>query len=261
MNELEELAGFARELAAAARAETLPRVRGAAAENKAGEGKYDPVTEADRAAERAIRRRIEAAFPGHGISGEEYGETAGAGRWCWSLDPIDGTRAFVCGLPTWVTLIGLLEDDRPVLGLIDAPRLDELYIGYGRRAVLASGGREEEIAVSGCAELRDARVATTDPDLLGPAGRAAFEGIAREARLVRLGLDGYGYARLAAGTIDLVIEEGLKPHDYNAVIPLIRAAGGRVGDWRGGEDYEGGRIVAAASDALFEAALERLRAA
>jgi len=251
--------GFAQRLALAARAETLPRAdQGCAAENKAGAGAYDPVTEADRAAERAMRALIQQHRPGDGISGEEYGEQAGDGRWSWSLDPIDGTRAFVCGLPSWTTLIALLEHGRPEIGVIDAPRLDELYVGGPDWARLIRAGTETPLAVSGCKRLAEARFTTTDPALFRGSEAAAFEAVRDRVRLVRYGQDAYGYARLAAGTIDLVVESGLKPHDYNALIPVIRGAGGVVGDWRGGEDHEAGRIIAAASRALFDEALALL---
>jgi histidinol phosphatase-like enzyme (inositol monophosphatase family) len=256
---LDDYARLARTLAAAARAETLPLWRGdAAVENKQGGGGYDPVTEADRAAERAMRTLIAAAFPDHDVSGEEYGAAGGAARWRWSLDPIDGTRAYVCGLPSFTTLIGLLEEGRPVLGLIDAPALDELYIGWGGQARLetASGGRA--IRVSGCAALAEARLASTDPALFSGGDTDRFARLARACRITRYGLDGYGYARLAAGSLDLVVEAKLQPHDIEAAIALIEAAGGTVTDWSGGRDFAAGRVVAAATPQLRDAALEEL---
>ena len=249
--DLEQMMRVAERLADAARAETLPRWRtGCAAADKNEGGAWDPVTEADREAERAMRALIEAEFPDHGIQGEEFPDKKGAGRWCWSLDPVDGTRSFVCGLPSWTTLIALLEDGRPILGIIDAPALNELYAGPGgeRRA-------------SGCTTLAEARLSTTDPNLFAGAEAEAWDRIRRAARTTRYGLDAYGYARVAAGSLDLVIESGLKPHDYNALVPVVRAAGGTIGDWEGGADFSPGRIVAAATTELYRAAVDALAVA
>jgi myo-inositol-1(or 4)-monophosphatase len=257
--DLSDFAAFARTLAAAARVETLGRAEvGYSVENKAGGGVYDPVTEADKAAERALRREIEAAFPEHGIQGEEYPERPAQGPYGWSLDPIDGTRAFVCGLPSWTTLIALLEDGAPVLGAIDVPRLEELYLGYSDTAVLVGGGEERALRVSGCAALGEARLATTDPYLFSGAEAEGFARLRNAVRLTRYGWDAYAYARLAAGTLDLVAESGLKPHDYNALVPVVRAAGGAVSNWSGGSDLSEGQIVAAASEALLEQAVKLL---
>jgi myo-inositol-1(or 4)-monophosphatase len=248
--DLRTMMRFAERLADAARAETLPRFRtGCAAADKNEGGAWDPVTEADREAERAMRRLIEAEYPDHGIQGEEFPEKKGEGRWSWSLDPVDGTRAFVCGLPSWTTLIALLEDGRPVLGIIDAAPLDERYCGPSR-----------ERTTSGCTKLAEARLSTTDPYLFSAPEAEAWDRVRRQARTTRYGLDAYGYARVAAGSLDLVIEAGLKPHDYNALIPVVRAAGGAIGDWGGGEDFSAGRVIAAASQELYDAAVEAMQA-
>lgn len=254
-----EFAPFALELAQAARGVTLHWLEiGCAAEDKSGGGAFDPVTEADRGAERAIRERIEARHPEHGISGEEYGDRQGSGPWSWSLDPIDGTRAFVCGLPTWTTLIALLREGAPVLGLIDAPRLGELYVGDEDGARLVTSGGSCALRASGCRTLAEARLTTTDPSLFDEAGGAAFGRVRESVRLMRYGLDAYGYARLAAGSIDLVIEARLKPHDWNALVPVVRGAGGVIGNWRGGDDLGGGDVVAAATRELFDRAVAAL---
>jgi myo-inositol-1(or 4)-monophosphatase len=251
---------FAHALADAARAETLERwARGCAADDKSGGGAFDPVTEADREAERAMRAMIEQSFPDHGIAGEEFPNRPSQGRYCWSLDPVDGTRSFICGLPTWTTLIALLDEGRPVLGLIDAPCLGERYVGGEGSSLFRSALGDIPLAASGCAALAQARVSTTDPFMFETADAEAFERVLRRSRTSRYGHDGYGYARLAAGTLDLVIEVGLKPHDYNALIPVVRSAGGAIGDWSGGEDFSEGRIVAAASPQLYAAAIEAIR--
>jgi myo-inositol-1(or 4)-monophosphatase len=243
---------FAETLADTAREETMHRWKaGCAAEAKGGAAlDFDPVTDADREAERAMRRLIEERFPEHGIAGEEFPEKASAGRWCWSLDPVDGTRSFVCGLPLWVTLIALLDEGRPVLGVIDAPCLGERY--------MAADGSASTSRTSGCASLAEARAATTDPYILGDRGFEAWSRLRREVLTTRYGLDGYGYARVAAGSLDLVVESGLKPHDYNALIPIVRAAGGTIGDWRGGEDFSDGQVIAAASRPLYDEAVRFL---
>jgi myo-inositol-1(or 4)-monophosphatase len=246
-----EHAAFAAELADAARAAIAAASR--EAEDKGG-GAFDPVTEADRAAERAMRALIEARYPDHGIAGEEYGIVRGDARFVWSLDPIDGTRAFICGLPSWTTLIALVADGQATVGLIDAPALNERYVGFGDTARLNGA----PLATSGCATLADARFSTTDPYLFAGAEAEGFERLRRGARVTRYGLDAYAYARLAGGSIDLVAESGLKPHDYNALIPVVRAAGGVIGNWRGEADFSDGQVLAAATPELFEEAVGTL---
>ena len=177
----------------------------------------------------------------------------------WSLDPVDGTRAFVCQLPTWVTLIGLLHDGQPMLGLIDAPCLRERYVGAGTEARLIRDGSSTPIHTSDCASLADARLSTTDPYLFADNGAAGFEQLRSAVRTTRYGFDGYAYARLAAGSLDLVVECGLKGHDYNALIPVVRAAGGVFGDWNGGADFAIGNVIAAATAELYQAAVEVMR--
>lgn len=249
-------------LADAARLETLPRwASGAIAEDKGGGVDFDPVTDADREAERVMRQMIEAEFPDHGISGEEFPDREGRGPYCWSLDPVDGTRSFTCGLPTWVTLIALLQDGRSALGVIDAPCLGERYVGHGGSAVLITAGSDTRLATSPCRRLAEARLSTTDPYLFVGAEAAAFDRVRRRVRTTRYGQDGYAYARLAAGTIDLVVESRLKPHDYNALIPVVRGAGGTIGDWRGGEDFAHGKVIAAATPELFAEAVALMREA
>lgn len=255
----ETFAAFARDLARAARLETLPGCRAglAGVENKLAEG-FDPVTEFDRNSEAAMRRLIETRFPGHGIAGEEFPDRPAEGRYCWSLDPIDGTRAYICGLPSWTTLIALLDSGEPVLGAVDVPRLDELYLGHPGGASMVRGEVEGRLAVSGCRRVAEARLSTTDPYLFDGAEAEGFGRLRRSARLTRYGLDAYAYALVAAGSLDLVAESGLKPHDYNALVPLVRAAGGAVSNWSGGSDLSAGQIVAAASEALLEEACRLL---
>ena len=258
--DLSTFAVFARSLAYSARLETLPGCRGGlrCVENKLSEG-FDPVTESDRNSERAMRRLIETQFPDHGIAGEEFPDRAAAGRWSWSLDPIDGTRAYICGLPSWTTLIALLDGGEPVLGVIDVPRLDELYLGLASGAWLFGRGAEERrLAASDCRRIEEARLSTTDPYLFQGTEAEGFERLRRAARLTRYGLDAYGYALVAAGSLDIVAESGLKPHDYHALVPLVRAAGGAVSNWSGGTDLTAGQILACANEALLEEACRLL---
>ena len=247
---------FALELARAARAETLPRWHGGCAVQDKGDGIYDPVTEADRAAELAMRSLIRERFADHGVSGEEFADEPGAGHFTWSLDPIDGTRSFICGLPTWTTLIALLESSSPLIGLIDAPMLDEIYAGSGDQAWMISNGGRRPIRASGCTRISDARLSTTDPFLFADPDR--FDRLRRSARVTRYGHDAYAYARVAAGSLDLVVESGLKPHDYNALIPVVCGAGGHIGDWDGGQDFGAGQVIAAASRQLYDEAVALL---
>ncbi|WP_205480802.1 inositol monophosphatase family protein [Sphingomonas arenae] len=249
---------FFQELSAAARAVTL----GAAvpvAENKAGEGAFDPVTHLDRAAEQALRAAIERRFPSDGIEGEEFGLTRADAKRRWSLDPIDGTRALICGLPSWTTLVALLDGSKALAGMIDAPVLDELALGLEGRSLLISSAGIRPLQVSSCSVLGEARLATTDPFLFDEQQAIAFDRVRRAAPVTRYGLDALAYARLAAGSLDLVIESGLKPHDYNALVPVVRGAGGVIGNWQGGADLSGGDVIAAATPALFEEALKLLR--
>ena len=251
-----DLTTFALKLAAAARAETLPRWRdGVAAEHK-GDGAFDPVTDADREGERVMRALIEQHFPDHGVSGEEFGVTGGTSPFTWSLDPVDGTRSFMCRLPTWTTLIALLENGEPVLGVIDAPVLGETYVGRGGQSWLYGNENNVEVRTSGCTSIHDARLSTTDPYLFNEP--RPFERIRERAKVTRYSHDGYAYACVAAGSLDLVIESGLKAHDYTALIPVVRGAGGYIGDWNGGEDFGPGQVIAAATRELYEEAVTLL---
>ena len=252
---------FALALADAARSVTMSAGAKLTAEDKNSGGAFDPVTESDRAAERAMRALIEYRHPNHGIRGEEYPERRARGRYVWSLDPIDGTRSFLCGLPSWTTLIALLDEGKPVLGLIDAPRMRERYLGIAGGTRLIGDKGDAVLAASGCMRLDEARVTTTNPYLFAGAEKEAFERLRGAARLTVFGQDAYGYARVAAGTLDLVVESGLKPHDYNALIPVVRGAGGVIGNWRGEDDFSAGQIVAAATQELFEEAVAILKSA
>ena len=212
-------------------------------------GGYDPVTEADRAAERKMRRIIEQTYPKHGIWGEEYGATRENAAVEWSLDPVDGTRALVCGLPSWAVLVGLIVDGEHVAAMIDLPAISETLVAVD--GITERNGAA--VRTSGCTLLAEARLATTDPYLF--ADRAPFERVREAARLTRYGLDALAYARVATGDIDLVVESGLKRHDYDALVAMVRGSGGVIGNWAGGVDLSEGSVVAAASRALFDEAV------
>jgi inositol-phosphate phosphatase/L-galactose 1-phosphate phosphatase/histidinol-phosphatase len=202
-----------------------------------------PVTIADRAAERAMRRLIKARFPQHGIIGEEYGRAQAEADYVWVLDPIDGTKSFISGVPLFGTLIALAYRGRPILGVIDQPILRERWVGATGRKTTLNGTRIETRA---CARLDRATLFATSPDLFGAGDADAFERLRRTAKLTRFGADCYAYALLASGFIDLVVEVGLKTHDFCALAPVIEGAGGTLTDWAGKAlDFRSdGRVVA-----------------
>jgi len=205
---------------------------------------FDPVTEADRGAEAAIRLAISARFPEHGVIGEEYGEDRPDAEFVWVLDPVDGTRAFISGLPLWTTLIGLRHRGQTVVGVIAQPFLDEYFVGTNNRARLLSAGSEHILQTRPCAGLDTALIATTDPYLFRDSDRAAWERLHASVRLARFGADAYAYAMVAMGKLDLVVETGLKSWDIEAAIPLLAGAGGVTANWRGDPvGHHGGQLL------------------
>lgn len=259
------LEAFALELAAAAADAALPlfRQKDLGEDNKLAHlSRFDPVTEADKGAERAIRALINRHFPNHGIIGEEYGAENADADYVWVLDPVDGTRAFISGLPLWTTLIGLRFRGRPVLGVIAQPFLREIFLGspLGSRLITPAGSMP--LRVRTCSGLNDALIATTDPDLFAGAEADAYASLRQAVKLARYGCDAYAFAMVAMGTMDMALETGLKAWDIDAIIPVIENAGGVVVDWRG-EDVgnDGGQVVAACSRALAEEAIAILRPA
>lgn len=249
----------AEQLADAARVATLAHFRraGLDAETKEAD-RFDPVTIADRASEDAMRAVLARLRPEDAILGEERAAKAGSSGLTWVLDPIDGTRAYLSGAPTWGVLIAVNDSDGPVIGIIDQPYIAERFIGApGRAEVIGPQGRAR-LQTRAPRPLSEAIVFTTFPEVGLPEEGAAFHRLAAKARLVRYGMDCYAYALVAAGQIDLVIEAGLQAYDVAAPIAVIEAAGGVVTDWRGRPAHEGGRIVAAANAAIHAAALEIL---
>lgn len=260
---LAELESFLLELNAAAGRVTLPLFASdLGVDNKAGDGEaFDPVTAADRGAEAEIRRLIASRFPAHGVIGEEYGEDRPDREFVWILDPVDGTRAFVAGLPLWTHLIGLRFGGEPLLGLIGQPCLDEVYLGSPSGSRLIARGQERPLRVRACPRLTDVTLASTDPyGYFSGAELGAWSQVRAAARVVRLGGDAYIFAQLAAGRIDLVIESGLKLWDIDPIVPVIENAGGSVTDWRGQRlGRKGGQVVAAGDRACLDEALVALR--
>lgn len=259
-----EFSTFAGRLADAARIETLPRFRtGLEVFNKGG-ASFDPVTDADREAERTLRGMIAAVYPSHGIIGEEFGAENAEADFRWVIDPVDGTRAFVCGISTWATLIGLERGGEPSLGVIDQPFTDERWIGFAGRTHYRRGGAGRECRTSGVTDLKLARLSTTDPRREGyftGDEAEAFAAVAAKCRVARFSLDAYAYGLLAVGEIDLVVESSLKRHDYSALIPVVEGAGGVITGWKGESlgDDSGGRVIAAASAELHKAAVDLLK--
>ncbi|MEH6675007.1 MULTISPECIES: histidinol-phosphatase [unclassified Sulfitobacter] len=247
-------------LADAARTAILPHFRqpDLLADNKFQIG-YDPVTEADRAAERAMREILERERPDDAILGEEYGSTEGTSGLTWVLDPIDGTRGFVSGTPTWGVLIALSDANGPFFGIIDQPYIRERFLGYGERAEVMGPSGAYALQTRSPRPLAQATVFTTFPEVGSAPEGAAFAKVSQHARLTRFGMDCYAYALVASGQVDLVIEASLQPYDIQAPIAVVQAAGGIVTDWDGGPAHNGGRAIAAANSEIHAEALEFLK--
>ncbi|MGX0878524.1 histidinol phosphatase-like enzyme (inositol monophosphatase family) [Roseovarius sp. MBR-154] len=247
-------------VADAARAAVLPYFRsaGLTADNKLSDGSFDPVTEGDRATERAMREVLARMRPEDAILGEEYGAQTGTSGLTWVLDPIDGTRAFLSGAPTWGVLIAVSDQSGPLYGIIDQPYIGERFEGGFGHAALNGPQGHRALQVIGDRALHDSILFTTFPEVGTEAEGAGFAEVARQVRLTRYGIDCYAYCMLAAGQIDLVIEAGLAAYDIQAPIAVIEAAGGIVTDWQGGVAHAGGRVVAAAGQQQHAAALEIL---
>lgn len=243
-------------LAEAAAGETLPRFRQSGAiQNKLQSG-FDPVTEADQAAERAIRSIIEKHFPDHGILGEEHGASGLERDYVWVIDPIDGTRAFISGLPVWGTLIGLTHKKKAISGLMSQPFTGETFYALNGASYLDRSGKTGRLRTRPTRQLADATLFTTTPHLFKSEARSRFETLEGKVRLSRYGCDCYAYAMVAAGHADLVVEPGLKPYDIVGLIPVIESAGGVVTCWDGSPAENGGNIIAAATPELHRAALD-----
>lgn len=257
-----DLSRVAHLLADAARRETLRlfRVTGLVAENKsASDQPFDPVTEADRAAEKAMRDILAAERPDDGILGEEFGTKSGTSGLTWVLDPIDGTRGYISGTPTWGVLIAIADISGPIFGIIDQPFIGERFVGgFGQAEVTGPQGTHP-LKTRASRAFDQTTLLTTFPEVGTNEERRAFHRVAAEINLVRYGMDCYGYALLAAGQVDLVIEAGLQPYDIHAPIALIEAAGGMVSNWQGGAAHHGGQVIAAANRDVHAVALSILQ--
>lgn len=256
------LLAFAHELADHAGAAIRPKFRRSISiDNKAGSGGYDPVSAADTAAERVIAKAIRTRYPGHAIVGEEYGAQGRAGaRYRWVIDPIDGTRAFIMGSPLWGTLIGLLDGEEPLVGIMDQPFTGERVWADRRTARWRTAdGKTRAIRTRPCPKLEDAVFTTTHPDLF-EAGLETekFLALKGRVRMSRYGGDCYAYCLLAAGYVDVIVETGLKPHDIVALLPILEKAGAIATTWDGKPAANGGRLCVAGDPRLHEAALKLL---
>jgi histidinol phosphatase-like enzyme (inositol monophosphatase family) len=246
-------------LAEIAAAETLPRFRRAGAvANKLAEG-FDPVTEADRETEEAIRRAIRSEFPGDGILGEEHGLENPESARRWIIDPIDGTRSFISGIPLWGTLVGLTVDGDAVAGMMAQPFTRELFYTEAGQTFHEGPGGRRRLSTRATTDLSAATLCTTTPAYFEGSAAEAYARLEEKVRLARYGTDCYGYAMIAAGHVDLVVETALQPYDIVALIPIIEMAGGVITNWDGGAAEKGGAVIAAATPELHRAALAVLR--
>jgi myo-inositol-1(or 4)-monophosphatase len=254
-----DFSAFVDELATVSGETILPFFRTAlSVADKGRSGIFDPVTAADHAAETAMRNLIRRTFPNHGIIGEEFGSERTEAEYVWVLDPIDGTKSFISGMPAWGTLIALLRSAEPVFGMMNQPFIRERFSGDGARARYRGPAGKRDLHIRDCAALAEAVLFTTSPLLMNLKDRASFARVESRVRLSRYGGDCYAYCLLAAGHIDLVIETELKAYDVLPLMPIIMGAGGVITSWEGKPPHSGGRIVAAGDRRVHAAALELL---
>lgn len=261
-SEQDSLKKTAHMMADVAQVETLRhfRIPGLVADNKWSVG-FDPVTEADRAAELAMRKVLAEMRPDDAILGEEFGYSEGTSGLTWVLDPIDGTRGYISGSPTWGVLISVRDETGPFFGMICQPYIGERFIGGLGGAWMDGPHGRLDLTTRAARPLSEATLLTTFPAIGTPVEKTAFDKVKKQVQLTRYGMDCYGYALLAAGQVDLVIEAGLQAYDVQAPIAVVQAAGGVVTDWRGNPAHEGGRMLAAANAEIHAAALEILQQA
>ncbi len=252
---LKKYKAFAVELATLGGRAALPYFRSSyQLENKLTGTGFDPVTSADKSAESVIRQAIELRFPSHGIFGEEQGIKSGS-EFTWVIDPIDGTRAFITGMLHWGVLVALFDGETPIIGVMHQPFTDELFVGDNITAEYRRGALRKTLEVRGCARIKDAVLASTSPQFF-KAGEEqdGFARLENQVKTLRYGGDCYLYCMLAMGQLDLVAEAGLNAYDIQALIPIIRGAGGFISTWDGSNPSLGGRIIAAGDVQIFELA-------
>lgn len=259
---MNDLLAFAHHLADRSGEVILPHFRNLAdVENKSAGGLFDPVTAADRSAEEVIRKEVSERWPDHDLIGEEFGGDLTGAEFCWLIDPIDGTRPFVVGMPVWGTLIGLLQHGKPVLGMMNQPFTGERYWATSEGAYFRSRNQEKRIKTRSCASLSNAIVTTTNPDMFASdEDREKYAALSGKGRIRWFGGDCYGYCLLASGHIDVIAESGLSAYDIVPLVPIIEASGGCITDWQGRPVEDGGTILACGDPALQEDALKILSA-
>ncbi len=255
-----DFAAFVERLAAVSGETILPFFRTSlGVDDKGPAGRFDPVTAADRAAEQAMRTLIRTTFPDHGIIGEEFGPERADAEYVWVLDPIDGTKSFISGMPVWGTLIALTRLGEPVFGLMHQPFTRETFSGDGLAADYRGPSGKRSLRARPCTSLSDAVLFTTSPLLMNETDRASFQKVEAAVKLSRYGGDCYAYCMLAGGHVDLVIETELKPYDIIPLIPILAGSGAVVTSWDGGPAALGGRVIAAGDARMHAAALELLK--
>lgn len=251
-----ELTRFAITLAKASAAEILPYFRRNTQVDVKDGPVWDPVTEGDRAGERIIRQMIEERYPDHGIHGEEFGIKPARSPFTWVLDPVDGTRAFVCGMPTWATLIGLSYEGRPTVGLMNQPLVGDMFYGNPEGAWHDLRGNTNAIRTRSGITLARALIGTTAPELyVSDKDQAGFQRLRKAAQMTRYGGDAYFFCMMAAGHLDIALDCGLQPYDIAPLLPIVTGAGGVAAEWTGGDPAQGGNIITAGSRALLDEAL------
>lgn len=259
MGPYEEFLQFMHRLTDASDIETLKYFRADTPVDNKMEIGFDPVTEADRSSEKIIRELITREFPDHGIIGEEYGLYNENAEFVWIIDPIDGTRSYISGIPAWGTLIGLRHNNQPVAGIMSQPYTRERFFGVTTSAFLLYDGRRKTLKTRACEKLSNAVLLNTTPALFNQEEKSKYELIEERVRLVRYGTDCYGYAMLASGQADLIIESDMKIHDIFALIPIVEGAGGIITNWQGESVANGGQILACGDKRLHEIMLKKLR--
>lgn len=254
----EQITNALHQMCALAEIETLKHFRAPLNVSNKLDAGFDPVTIADKAAESVIRAFIMEHFPNHGILGEEEAPRNETADYCWIIDPIDGTRAYISGLPTWGTLIGLNLKGKPIAGVMHQPFIGEKYFTGGEASFLHHQNSQKTLTTSVTKTLDQATIMTTAPELFLGQDQKAFEAISSKCQLMRFGFDCYAYAMVASGNIELVVECGLNAYDIAPLIPLIENAGGVVCAWDGNSGAKGGKVVAAANNDIMQASLDIL---